>query len=365
MRVCHVIESGATGSLQMALLMAETQRRSGNDVLIVYSRRPGAPTDLRSRVNPAIELEHLRMRPLAPHLATWCWRFARLLRRWNPDVLHFHGSRAGFLGRLIAGRRRASRTFYSPHCICLMHLNLSRAEHVLYGTLERFANRVCPARYVACTEPERAVVVRHITAHTCLLENAVEAGLQAFIEPGRPPGRAVRRVVTCARIADLKDPALFADVCRAVRSVRPEVEFLWIGDGDERLRRLLERAGVVVTGWMSREDALRLVAGSCVYLSTSRWEGMPVSVLEAMALNVPVLCRRADWSAAMVRDGETGRLFDGVRSAADVLLSADPAWRAETAERARRAVDARFSEERFAAELARIYADALSGMAAE
>ena len=361
MRICHVIESGATGALQMALLMAKAQRKRGHRVLIVYSRRPGAPADLRAVVNPAIELAHLRMRPLPLHLAPWCWRFARLLRRWNPDVLHFHGARAGFLGRLVAGRRPGRRAFHSPHCIPLMHLNVSGAERALHRALERFANRVCPAAYLACAEPERAVVVREIGARTRLLENAVEGGLDAHVRPRRSQGGQLRRVVTCARIADLKDPELFAAVCGAVRAERPGVEFLWIGDGDVRQRRMLERAGVLVTGWMSREEALERVAGGCVYLSTSGWEGMPVSVLEAMFLKVPVLCRRAEWSAAIVVDGETGRLFDGAQSAAKALLSTDAAvWRG-IAERAWRAATERFSERRFAAELARIYRETAAG----
>lgn len=355
MRICHVIESGATGALQMVLLMAEVQREMGEKVLIVCSRRPGAPSDLRAQLNPAIELEHLRMRPLVPYLATWCWGFARLLRRWRPHVLHFHGSRAGFLGRLVAGRRRTRRVYYSPHCISLMHLNLSAGERALYGALERFANTRCPAVYVACSEPERAVIVREIRTSARLLENALEEGLKATYWRRRALRAEVRWVVTCARIADLKDPVLFADICRAVRGVRPEIEFMWIGDGDRKQRRILERAGVLVTGWMTREDALRHVAESCVYLSTSRWEGMPVSVLEAMMLKAPVLCRRAGWSEAIVRDGVTGRLFDDARSAAQALLSVDPAWRRETAEAARAAARERFSRARFAADLARIY----------
>ncbi len=361
MRVCHVIESGATGALQMVLITAEIQRGMGDEVLIVYSRRPGAPADLRALVNPGIQLAHLRMRPLALHLAAWCWRFASLLRRWNPDVLHFHGSRAGFMGRLVAGRRFARRAFQSTHGFWPMRTNLSAAEHVLYRALERFANTVCPAVYVACSEPERAVIAREIGVPALLLENALEEDLDAARGRRSAPRLEVRRVVTCARVAEQKDPALFADICRIVRDERPEIEFMWIGDGDRRQRRMLERAGVLVTGWMAREDALRHVAESCVYLSTSRWEGMPVSVLEAMMLKVPVLCRRAEWSEAIVRDGVTGRLFDNARSAVQTLLSADSAWRRETAEAARTAAGERFSQARFAADLARIYRQAQAG----
>ena len=360
-RICHVIESGATGALQMVLLMAEIQRGMGGEVLIVCSRQPGAPADLRAQLNPGIELAYLRMRPLVPHLAAWCWRFASLLRRWNPNVLHFHGARAGFMGRLVAGRRFARRAFYSPHCISLMHLNLSGFERSLYLALERFASSVCPAVYVACSEPERAVIAREIQTPARLLENALEEGLEAGYRRHSAIRADVRWVVCCARIADLKDPALFADICRAVQEARPEIEFMWIGDGDRRQRRILKRAGVLVPGWMPREDALRLVVESCVYLSTSHWDGMPVSVLEAMMLKVPVLCRRAEWSEAIVQDGVTGRLFDDVPTAARVLLSVDAAWRMKTVEAARTAASERFGQERFAADLARIYRDSQAG----
>ena len=219
-RICHVIESGSTGALQIVLLMAEIQRGMGDEVLIVCSRRPGAPANLRAQLNPGIELAYLRMRPLVPHRAAWCWRFASLLRRWNPNVLHFHGARAGLMGRLVAGRRFARRAFYSPHCISLMHANLSGFERSLYRALERFANRVCPAAYVACSEPERAVIAREIQAPAHLLENALEEGLEAGYKRHSAIRADVRWVVCCARIADLTDPALFADICRAVREER-------------------------------------------------------------------------------------------------------------------------------------------------
>ena len=355
MRICHVIESGATGALQMVQLMAEVQRGMGNEVLIVYSRRPGAPADLRQQVNPAIGLVHLRMRPLVPYLATWCWQFASVLRRYKPDVVHSHGSRAGFLGRLVVGRRFARRTFHSSHCISLMHLNFSRVEHALFRALERLANTVCPTVYLACDEPERAIITREIRAPVRLLENALEEGLESAYRRQSDRSADVRQVVTCARIADQKDPSMFADICRTVREARPEIEFMWIGDGDRTQRRMLERAGVNVTGWMAREDALRRVAESCVYLSTSPWEVNSVAVLEAMTLKAPVLCRRAEWSEATLRDGVTGHLFDDVQSAVRLLLSADSAWRMETAEAAYAAARERFGQARFAADLARIY----------
>lgn len=338
----------------MALFMAGIQRQAGHRVLIAYSPRPGAPADLRARVHPGVQLERLRMRPLLPHLALWCWRYARLLRRWNPDLLHFHGARAGFMGRVVAGRRFGRRALYSPHCISLMHLDRSRLERSVYRSLERMANRICGALYVACSEQERAVIAREIKADAALLENAVEDGLLAAVRGGGAQGGGPKRVVNCSRISASKDPSLFAEVCKAVQAERPEIEFRWIGDGDPRRRKELERAGVRVTGWVSRADALREVAGGWVYLSTSSWEGLPVSLIEAMFLKVPVLCRNAPWSAPLLRGGETGRLFDDAPSAASALLEEDHAWRKTVAEAAWAAASERYSQARFSADLARI-----------
>lgn len=358
MRICHVIESGATGALEMVLLSAETQRLAGHEVLIVYCRRPGAPADLRRRAHADVRLIRLRMRPFLPHLPVWCLRYARVLRRWNPDILHLHGSFAGFLGRLVAGRRFGGAVLFSTHCISLMHLGFSTRQRAAFRFLERLAQAACPAVYLPCTRPEQAVITRELGVPVRLLENAVDDRAATAIRPAGPPRTRLRRVVTCARIAPLKDPATFARVCRAVRSVDPDIRFEWIGDGDPQARHVLRRAGVHVTGWLGRDDALGRVAGACAYLSTSRWEGMPVSVLEAMFLGVPVLCRRAEWSEAIVREGVTGFLFADADGAAAALLSAAPSVRAKVAEAALAAARERFSQGRFASDLERICEDA-------
>ncbi len=356
MRICHVIECGATGAFEMVLLMSNVQRAAGHQVLIIYSPRPGTPDDLKTRVHPDVHLACLPMRPILLRAALWCWRYLALLIRWKPDVLHFHGARAGFLGRLIAGWRWSGRALYSPHCISLMHLDRSRLEHTLFRGMERLANRVCRSLYVACCVYEHTVVKKEIGVPVVMVENAIEDGL---INPDMSRQitrqQGARRVVTCSRISASKDPVLFASICKRVQGVRPEIEFHWIGDGDADYRHLLEEAGVLVTGWKSRTDALSEIASAWVYLSTSAWEGLPVSILEAMLLEVPVLCRRADWSTPIIHDGETGRLFNHAEAACDLLVDEDSAWCRMVAEKAGVAARQRYTHQRFATDLAQVY----------
>ena len=122
---------------------------------------------------------------------------------------------------------------------------------------------------------------------------------------------------------------------------------------------MLECAGVQVTGWKSHKDAVHAIAKGCIYLSTSRWEGMSISILEAMFLGVPVVLPAAEWNAEIIRDGETGRLFDSVQSAVDMLLSADQSWRQTVSQQAWRVAKERYSRQRFAKDLMKIYREVI------
>ena len=355
-RICHVIESGTTGALEMMLLASETQRARGYRMLIIYCKRPGAPADLRARVHPDIDLIELRMRPLFPHLPGWFLIVANKLRNWNPDILILHGSFAGFFGRLAAGPNFRGDLLYCTHCISLMHLEFSRLQCRLFLTLEKFAQFVSPSIYVATSQQEKIVIARDIGVPVHVLVNAVDDyRIKEFWHPVRKR-KELQRVITCARICPQKDPKLFAEICRSVQSTHPEVKFEWIGDGDHRLRLLLQQAGVSVVGWLDRKEALMSLADACVYLSTSIYETTSLSIIEAMFLKVPVLCRNAEWSKEMIRDGETGFLFDN-KDSASILLSEYSGWSEKITKAAEADALERFSMERYSNDLERICRD--------
>ncbi|MCU1674997.1 MAG: metal-dependent hydrolase, partial [Frankiales bacterium] len=136
----------------------------------------------------------------------------------------------------------------------------------------------------------------------------------------------------------------------------PSWRLLLVGDGP--LRPAVERAvsgsaQVVLTGL--RRDVPRLLNAMDVFVLASRWEGLPRTLLQAMATNVPVVATDADGVRDVVVDGVTGRLVrrgnaDGLRAAtADVL--ADPGTLAERATAHLPEFDAR----RMVARLERLY----------
>lgn len=62
----------------------------------------------------------------------------------------------------------------------------------------------------------------------------------------------------------------------------PYLKFRWIGDGE--LRNQLTAKNIEITGWLSRREALQAIQESKVFMLGSRWEGLPLALLEAMYL---------------------------------------------------------------------------------
>ncbi len=124
---------------------------------------------------------------------------------------------------------------------------------------------------------------------------------------------------------------LFIEAVAAARRENPEIRGYVAGEGSEheRLERLADGSGVTLLG--VRRDVLELIRGADALCLPSEAEALPMSILEAMALERPVVATDVGGTAEQVVDGETGHLVpagdpEPVRLAL-LALAADPAAR--------------------------------------
>ena len=90
----------------------------------------------------------------------------------------------------------------------------------------------------------------------------------------------------------------------------PNIHFEWIGDGS--MRNCLTSSNIHIVGWGPREEALEYVANSDIYIMTSRWEGMPLSLLEAMYLRKPCVVSNVVGNRDVIIDDKNGYVCSNI-----------------------------------------------------
>jgi glycosyltransferase involved in cell wall biosynthesis len=268
----------------------------------------------------------------------------RLFRRERPAAVHLNSSKMGLLGRLAGWLARV------PVRIFTVHGWAFAAHHGAAATAYRWAERAARPFGTAIVCPVEQVRRMGIAAGTCdearsvVIHNAVDAA-------AAPVAALDADVPTIVSVGRLHEPKDFATLARALRSLPAagwSAEI--VGDGPDRpavereLREGELTAAVRLVG--ERTDVPRRLADADVFVLSSRSECMPISVLEAMAVGLPVVASAVGGVPEMVVDGETGYLVapgdDRALGAALARLVADPDLRRRMGAAGRARVQERF-----------------------
>lgn len=270
----------------------------------------------------------------------------RLFRRERPLVVHANSSKAGILGRLAAAAARVPVRLFTVHGWAFKAHRGPAARAYLWA--DRLMSPITTTT-ICVAESERQAGLRARTcrrARTVVIHNGVELD-----RPRRTPAAAVRPA-TLLSIGRLRAPKDFTTLVRAVASCEPgSIRLLIAGDGPERPRLVSEIARLGLDGAVellgTRGDVHELLAAADVFVLSSESEGMPMSVLEAMAAGLPVVASAVGGVPEVVRDGETGALVPPRDPAALAeairLLVADPALRQRFGDAGRRRVEREFA----------------------
>jgi glycosyltransferase involved in cell wall biosynthesis len=308
-------------------------------------------------------------RPFSGANAAAVGRLAALVRRGRYDGVHAHSSIAGALARPAAGLSgRRPRLVYTPHGFAFLVPGARRRAAFL--AVERALGRVTD-RLIALTPTEAATAVECGVVPARRLVT-IPNGVVSSQVPGRDRGLEVRRregwdgvplVGTLSRMTPQKRPEVWLHTAARIAQERPDARFAWIwgGEQEQAVRAQARDLGledrVQFLGY--RPDARELIAAFDVFLLTSAFEGLPYSLMEAMASGVPVVATDVVGTRDVVRHGETGLLApagDAPALAAQVLqMLADPEGARRLAEAGRADVLARYSVDEMVRRTAELY----------
>jgi glycosyltransferase involved in cell wall biosynthesis len=245
-------------------------------------------------------------------------RMVQLMRRLRPDVVHTHMAKAGTVGRLAARMCGVPLIVHTYHGH-VFHSYFSPAKTRVFVMIER-ALGLMTDRIIVLGEGQRDEIASLGVAPLEKLE-PIRLGLELgqFLDAERARGGLRRElglepktplIGIVARLVPIKAHEVFFEAAAHVLQVAPDARFVVVGDGERRveLEALVDRMGlrqaVTFLGW--RRPMLGVYADLDVVALTSRNEGSPVALIEAMASARPVISTQVGGVPDVVVDGVTG-----------------------------------------------------------
>ena len=294
---------------------------------------------------------------------------------------------------------RKLRTFLRHERVQLIHAHESAPALVAW--MARFGLSIPTLVTYHGSEPERVAMfarIARLVAHRVITPSrrcAMDlrrAGVPAAklevvglgIEPRPPVDEATRQrtrarllggdgrrvVVTVARLEHQKAIDVLVEVVRRTCAQRADIRFVVVGDGPQRedVLRWITHARVerflTLVGYSDRPD--EFLAAADMFLLTSRWEGLPITIVEAFQASLPVVATDAGGVSELVDDavGKVVAIGDVAALVEQVLaVCGDDGLRARLAANAlRRAGEVRFSPSHALDAMERIYAEVLGGL---
>jgi glycosyltransferase involved in cell wall biosynthesis len=299
----------------------------------------------------------------------------RLFKMYAFDVVHCHSSKAGFLGRVAARLSRKNVvTIFTPH-------GMAYNIHKYYWPLEKIASWFTDI-IVATSESEKNEIVQYRIVKASKIK-VVYNGLSAEIgapclskaevsERRKALGISESQTIVGSggRLFGLKDPLTFFQAAVQVQERCPNTFFVWIGDGEEKLRvqnfignsPLSGKAAI--TGWVPAKTTLETIELLDIFVSTSTSESFGYMTCEAMAKSKPIVATRITGTVDLVRDGLNGILVSkkAPLELADAIarLVACPADRTRMGSESSKRFLAQFTVTRMIKDIETLYIDALA-----
>jgi glycosyltransferase involved in cell wall biosynthesis len=280
----------------------------------------------------------------------------RFIKKNNIKVVHTHSSKAGILGRWAA---RLAGTEVIIHTVHGWSFNDYQPYLVrlLFVWLEKFTARFTDRIIVVSNHDKRKGIDSGIGQENkyALIRYGIDYaefginGQEAKKELGLNESDRLVCMISCFK--PQKSPQDFVKLASLVNKTIPDAKFLLVGDGAlrkkvERLTRKLDlQSRVLLSGW--RRDIPKILSAIDVFALTSLWEGLPISVLEAMASSKPVVATNTGGVAEVITEGRTGFLVPpkntAVMSEKLVVLLKDERLRKQMGENARESLNSEFS----------------------
>lgn len=270
---------------------------------------PFHPVPMARSINPLLDMRAF-------------WQLHQLMQRQQYHLIHTHSSKAGFLGRLLA-QWHGIPAIYTPNGYYFLDSGDGRRlKRAFFLQLERLAGRWTD-QLIAVSPSEQAVTLAQrllpadkvVTIPNGIDSTAVlpDAAARTAVRQQLGIGPQTAVVGTVARFIPQKDPFTFVHTAQRILQQMPDVRFVWCGEGPQRAETEQLAADLGIASAFHflgfRADVRQIMNAFDLFMLTSVFEGLPYTLLEVMALGLPVVATQVVGSQDVVQAGETGYLL--------------------------------------------------------
>lgn len=310
MKIAYLItRSDTIGGAHVHLLdiAAKAQAQGHTIEVLVGGNGPYAEL-LRERGLKVVSLRHL-VRPIRPQSdATAVLECRQALKRFGPDLLHAHSTKAGLVGR-VAAKLAGRPVVFTAHGWAFTE-GIPERSRRLAIFLERHAAKISDA-IICVSEYDRRLALHLGVGNEALLTRIHNGVLDVPTEMrANHSGNGPVKIISVARLDAQKDHALLIDALATIKDIPWELELIGDGPLTESIRARANSLGIgerVLFSGLCNDVPERLSKAD-LFVLASGFEGFPLSILEAMRANLPVIASDVGGVSESVVEGTTGFL---------------------------------------------------------
>lgn len=243
------------------------------------------------------------------------YQLIKIIKKEKPDVIHAHSAKGGIIAR-AAALFFSVNVLYTPHAFSYLSAesNIKKNLFLWIEKLFKFPN----VKVLATSQSEADRAINEVgfkKEKALIFENCIFPVLEVQKNNPLDFKLPTRFISSVGRPSYQKNIEVMVEVFRKVNEKRPDVHLVLMGVGFyapnvEIVKNLLEKYGLkekfIMLPWISQEEIFTIIDKSELYISTSRYEGLPYSVIESLALGKTCVVSDCDGNRDLVTSDKNG-----------------------------------------------------------
>lgn len=241
----------------------------------------------------------------------------KIIRKYKIDIVHIHNLQSMFWANLPRLFFPKVKFYFTPGVI---NFESKFIEKIFYFVWKFFSNLT--NKIVVLTDFQKIRMFKKGIGNEkkiLVIPNSIpdyESTLKIEIEESFHFDSQKKYIVSVIRLERQKDPKKIINIAREIQKKYSDVKFLIVGEGglkkelENRITQYNLNHCVSLLGY--RKDAITLIKNSTLILTTSLWEGLPYTLLEAMYYKKPIVASDIEGHKSVIIEGQTGYLANSV-----------------------------------------------------